>query len=53
METSYEVLKKEMVERLDRDKDTIVAGLVLHLQKMMRIETSGEKLVIELRTKPL
>jgi hypothetical protein len=53
VEARYEILKKEMIERLDRDKDIIIAGLVLHLQKTMLIETHGERIVIELRTKSL
>lgn len=38
-------------KRIDERKSQIIAGVILHVQKEMQIETFGEKLVITVLTK--
>lgn len=45
----FEALKVELLEKLDRDKDTICAGIVLNVVKYVEVQTIGEKVVITIR----
>jgi len=46
----YDVLKKEFVEKLERDKATELAGLSLFLMKNVNLSSIGETITITLRT---
>ncbi len=48
-EYAFEYLKKELLERLDRERDTIIAGVVLNVSKLVNYQTIGENLVITVR----
>lgn len=53
MEEKYEELKKDLIEKLDLEKDTIISGIALHLTKQMNIKTFGEVVQIEIKTEPI
>lgn len=46
----YEEKKKELIEDLDREKDQMLAGIVLHLMKQVSFERMGDILRIEVGT---
>jgi hypothetical protein len=50
VEERYEILKKELIEKLDKDKDQVIAGIVLNLEKSVTIDRFENKLVIEVKT---
>ena len=48
-EQAYDDMKKKLIEDLDREKDTIVAGVVLNVMKLVNYETVGQNLVITVK----
>lgn len=40
---------EEAQKRIEKRKSEIVAGVILHIQKMIDIETMGEKLIISIK----
>lgn len=49
----FEDLKKKAIEQLDRDKDQIIAGIALYVEKQVSYERMGETLVIRVKTEPI
>lgn len=49
----YEVMKKELIAKLDRDKDNIIAGLTLHVMQMVEFKEMQDRIVITLRTEKI
>jgi hypothetical protein len=45
IELEYERLKKEVVERLDRRKDEVVAGVLISVMKTVQVNTMDDKIV--------
>lgn len=41
---------KLMHERIDERKDHIIAGVILHVEKMMNVERFGEELIITIKS---
>lgn len=54
-ETAFEDLKKELIERLDREKDNIISGVVLNVMEYVNYKTIDRNLTITVlkREKPL
>ena len=50
-EKEFEVAKKEVLEKIDKYKDEVVAGVVLHIQRQMTMETMGQELRITITNK--
>jgi hypothetical protein len=46
----FEVLKKKLVEDLDKEKDIIISGLALNLMKQVRYDMRQNELVITINT---
>lgn len=46
----YEVLKKEFIENLDREKATTIASVSLHLMKMVDIQSINDRVILTIRT---
>lgn len=53
LELEYEAFKKQMIERLDREKDLMISSIALHLMKEMSITTLNEHITITIKTTPL
>lgn len=49
IEAEYEKAKKELVERLEREKAVAIAGLTLNIMKMVDMQNLGERLVLTIR----
>ncbi len=43
---------EEAKKRVDRRKSDIIAGILLHVQKQMDMQTMGEKLIFSINLKP-
>ncbi len=52
-EEEFEKAKKEMVERLDKHKDELVAGIVLRFSSAMSLYDYGQSLRITIEKKDL
>ncbi len=50
---SYEVLRKKLLEDLDRDKDILISGIVLNVMKSTDVQMFGERITITVKTKQL
>ena len=50
LEAEYEILKKQLIEKLDRQKDVIISGILLHLMKKTSLQTFEEKVVVTIQT---
>lgn len=48
-ERRWEEYKKEFLEKLERDKDMIVAGIVLDVMQHVKMETMGREMVVTVR----
>lgn len=48
-EEHYETLKKELIERLDRERNNIIAGVSLEVMKLVQYQTIQDNLVITVR----
>jgi hypothetical protein len=46
----YEILKKDFLKQLERDKATELAGISLYIMKQISIDTLGDTTTIVLRT---
>lgn len=46
---AFDNLKKELIERLDREKDMIVGGVVLGVMKLVDYQTINDRLQITVR----
>lgn len=53
MEEEFELLKEEYIKELDRKKDAIIAGLVLHASRRISVETVKDKMIIEVHTETI
>jgi len=51
VEDRYESMKKELMERLDREKAQEVAAVSLSFMKMVQFETMGNKVVLTVEMK--
>lgn len=40
----------EVQKRIDKRKSEIIAGVILHVEKMVQMQTIGEKLIITVKT---
>lgn len=49
----FERAKKEMIERLDKRKDEIIAGISISIMEYVMIERMGNQLVIRIETQKL
>lgn len=45
----FELEKKAMLERFDKEKDMIVSGLTLHIMKMVDFQRLQDRIVITVR----
>lgn len=45
-EKEFEIAKKQAIEKIEKYKDTVIVGVILHVQKHMSIENYGEELRI-------
>ena len=45
-EKQFEIAKKQAIEKIDKYKDEVVAGVILHVQRQMTMETFGQELRI-------
>lgn len=45
----FEEHKKRMIEELDRDKDIIISGIVLHVAKSIEMQTMKDHLIVTIR----
>lgn len=45
-EEIYEEKKKELVERLDKEKADTIAGICLRLMRYVEMQTEGQKIVL-------
>lgn len=50
-EKQFEIAKKHAIERIDKFKDEVVAGVILHVQRQMTLETHGQELRITIINK--
>lgn len=50
-EKQFEIAKAEAIKKIDKYKDEIVAGVILHVQREMIMETFGEHLRITISNK--
>lgn len=50
-EKEFEVAKKQAMEKIDKYKDEVIAGVVLHVQRQMTMETYGQELRITIINK--
>lgn len=50
-EVVFEEAKRQFIERLDRKKGEVIAGIVLDVQKRMRIEEFGQEIHIVISQK--
>lgn len=48
VEVEYEKKKQEIIADLDKKKDTVVAGIVVHMMKSTSFKMMGEILTIEI-----
>jgi hypothetical protein len=46
----YEILKKDFLEQLEKDKAADLAGISLYIMKQVEINRMGENVIITLRT---
>ena len=46
---AFEEHKKQMLEKLDKDKDAIIAGILIDVMKLVEIESMGNKIVFTIR----
>lgn len=49
IEQEYDRNVKELTERLEKQKDIIVSGVLLNLMKHVKMETMGQELVVTIR----
>lgn len=49
-EKIYEKQKEEAMKEFDRRKNEVLAGITLHIMKMMDMQFYGDRMVITLRT---
>lgn len=47
----FDELKKELVEKLDWERNTIIAGVVLEVTRLVSYQTMGDNLVITVHKK--
>ena len=50
-EKEFEVAKQQAIEKIEKFKDEVVAGVVLHIQRQMTMETFGQELRITIINK--
>lgn len=50
-EKEFEFAKKQAIEKIDKYKDEVVAGVILHVQRKMIMETCGQELRITIINK--
>lgn len=50
-ERIYDRQKQEAIKEFDRRKDEVLAGITLHIMKMMDIQWHGDRIIITLLTK--
>ncbi len=48
-EVAFDQFRKELTEKLDRERDNIVAGVALNVMKHVQFETMNQNLVITVR----
>lgn len=53
LEAEYDFLKKDLLERLDNQKDQMIAGIMLHMMKQADIQTMVDRVIITVRTNPI
>lgn len=51
VEETFEQIKKDFMEKLDKDKAQIISGIALHVNKMLEFQTSSDRIIITLVTK--
>ena len=52
-EKQFEIAKKQAIEKIDKYKDEVVAGVILHIQRQMTMETFGQELRITIINKDI
>ena len=50
-EEEFEIAKKTAIEKIDKYKNEVVAGVILHVQRQMTMETMGQELRITIINK--
>lgn len=50
-EKQFQIAKQQAIERIDKFKDEVVAGVILHVQRKMTLETFGQELRITIINK--
>lgn len=50
-EKEFEIAKKQAIEKIDKYKDQVVAGVILHVQRQMTMDTCGQELRIAIINK--
>lgn len=50
-EKQFEIAKKQAMENIEKYKDEVVAGVILHVQRQMTMETYGQELRITIINK--
>lgn len=48
-EAEFHALKQQLIEKLDRERDTIIAGVTLNVMKLVSFETMKDNLIITVR----
>ena len=48
--SEYESAKKNLIEKLDKEKAKSIAGISLHIMKMIDAQRVGDNIVITVRT---
>lgn len=49
IELMFEKAKEDFIKNLDKEKDTLVAGVLINMKKTMDIQTSDNRIIFTIR----
>lgn len=53
LDAKFEELKKGWIEKIDKEKDQILAGIALNVMRMVKFDTFQDNIVLTVKTEPL